>query len=105
MPGPRKPKVYTDILSPRRGLAQNKRKDVSRRIARIHGHVHAIRKMLDEGRPYSEVVHQISAVRAALDSVTQVIVGDLAQDFVTRTQQKEPVEEALLEFQAVIASI
>ncbi len=50
-------------------MGEHKRKDVSRRIARIHGHVHGISEMLDEGRPYSEIVHQISAVRSSLDSV------------------------------------
>lgn len=86
-------------------MAQHNRKDVSRRIARIHGHVHAIKEMLDEGRSYSEIVHQISAVRAALDSVTQVIVDDLVEDCVGRMQRKEPIEEILLELQAVVKRI
>ena len=86
-------------------MPQDMRKDVSKRIARIHGHVHAIKKMLDEGRPYSEIAHQISAVRAALNSVTQVIVDELVQDCLASKQRKEPMEEALLELKAVIASI
>jgi len=40
-------------------MSDHKRKDISRRIAKIHGHVHGISEMLDEGRPYSEVVHQV----------------------------------------------
>ncbi len=72
------------------------------RIKRIHGHVHAITKMLDEGRSYSEVVHQISAVRAALDSVVQVVVDDLVEDCMTKLEKKEPFGETLLQLQAVV---
>jgi DNA-binding FrmR family transcriptional regulator len=86
-------------------MAQHKRKQVAMRVRRIHGHVHAIAKMLDEGRSYSDIVQQITAVRAALDSAIQVIVDDLVEDCVTRTQQKEPVQDSLLELQAVVGKI
>ena len=85
-------------------MSRSNRKDVSRRVAGIHGHVHAIRKMLDEGRPYSEIAHQISAVRAALDSVTQVMVDEMVRDCVERAREKKPFEEILVELQKVIAS-
>ncbi len=98
-------KVYTNILSPRRGLSSQRRKDVSRRIARIHGHVHGIAEMLDEGRSYSEIVHQISAVRSSLDSVIQVIVDDLVEDCTGKAAAKEPVAESLEELQLVVAEI
>jgi DNA-binding FrmR family transcriptional regulator len=69
--------------SPLKGITANhKRADVIKRIARIHGHVHAAKAMLEEGRSYSEVAHQISAIRAALDAVIQVIVDDLVEDCV-----------------------
>lgn len=73
-------------------------------MARIHGHVHAIKEMLDEGRPYSEIVQQVSAVRASLDSVINVIVADLVEDCVAKSKTKEPFEDSLLELQAVVAS-
>jgi DNA-binding FrmR family transcriptional regulator len=44
-------------------------------------------------------------VRAALNSVTQVIVDDLVQDCLASKQRKGPMEEALLELKAVVASI
>lgn len=65
-------------------MAQHKRKQVALRMKRIHGHVHAITEMLDEGRSYSEIMHQVSAVRAALDGVTQVIVGDLVEECISK---------------------
>ena len=86
-------------------MSSHKRKDVSRRIARIHGHVHGIAEMLDEGRSYSEIVHQISAVRSSLDSVIQVIVNDLVEDCIGKAAAKEPMTKSLQELQMVVAEI
>jgi len=86
-------------------LANHKRKDVSRRVARIHGHVHAVNEMLDDGRSYAEIVHQIAAIRSALDSVIQVIVDDLVEDCVARTERKESISDNLLELQQIVSKI
>jgi CsoR family transcriptional regulator, copper-sensing transcriptional repressor len=86
-------------------LAQHRRKQVGLRIRRIHGHVHAITEMIDEGRSYSDVVHQITAVRAALDGVIQVIVDDLIEDCVNGLDREEPLEKTLLELQAVVGKL
>ena len=74
-------------------------------MARIHGHVHAINEMLDEGRSYTEIVHQIVAVRSALDSVIQVIVDDLVEDCVAKAEKREPLADSLEELQQVVAKI
>ena len=86
-------------------MSSHKRKDVSRRIARIHGHVHGIAEMLEQERPYSEIVHQISAVRASLDSAIQVIVEDLVEDCAEKAKAKKPVTASLEELQRVVAEI
>jgi len=86
-------------------LAAHKREDVARRIARIHGHVHAINGMLDDGRSYSEIVHQIVAVRSALDSVIQVVVEDLVEDCVAKAEKREPMTDSLAELRQVVATI
>jgi len=49
--------------------------------------------MLDEGRPYPEVVHQISAVRASLDSVVLVILGNLMSDCSAAVGQRAAVSK------------
>jgi CsoR family transcriptional regulator, copper-sensing transcriptional repressor len=86
-------------------LATHKRGEVARRVARIHGHVHAINEMLDEGRSYTEIVHQIAAVRSALDSVIQVIVDDLVEDCVAKAEKREPLADSLEELQQVVGKI
>jgi CsoR family transcriptional regulator, copper-sensing transcriptional repressor len=90
---------------PLEGMSSHKRKDVARRISRIHGHVHGIAEMLEDGRPYSEIVHQISAVRASLESATQVIVEDIVEDCVGKAAAKKPVTGSLEELQRVVAEI
>ena len=50
-------------------MTHHKRPEISKRMARIEGHVKGIRKMLDDDKSYPEIVQQISAVRGALDSV------------------------------------
>lgn len=60
--------------------------------------------MLDQGRSYSEIVQQVSAVRSALDSVVNVIISDLVEDCVAKTRSKEPLEGTLQELQAVVAA-
>jgi DNA-binding FrmR family transcriptional regulator len=87
-------------------MASHKRGDVAKRIARIHGHVHGIMEMLEEGRSYSEVVHQISAVKAALDSTLQVIIDDLVEDCVAKTGEKNSkMRETLLEIRQVVSKL
>ncbi len=83
-------------------MSRHRRPEAIRRVARIHGHVHAIGKMLEDGRSYSEIVHQISAVRSSLDSLTQVLVDDLVEDCLARGKKGESVNEALVELRQVV---
>ena len=86
-------------------MGQHKRKEVGLRVRRIHGHVQAITEMLEEGRPYPEIVHQVSAVKAALDGVIRVIVDDLVEDCVAKKERKEQFEDSLLQLQEVVGKL
>ena len=44
------------------------------RLARIEGHVGAIKRMVDEDVPCPDVLVQIAAVRSALNSVGRIIL-------------------------------
>jgi len=84
-------------------MSSHKRAEVTKRIARIHGHVHGILQMLERGRSYSEIVQQISAVKAGLDSAVQVIVEDLVEDCVAKSGKYKSVNGPVLELKEVIA--
>lgn len=51
-------------------------KAVMNRLARISGHLEAIKRMVEEGRDCSDILIQISAVDSALVSVGKVILRD-----------------------------
>ncbi|HJV46246.1 MAG TPA: metal-sensing transcriptional repressor [Bacillota bacterium] len=52
------------------------RKQVVNRLARIEGHVRAIKEMALEGRDCPDILLQIAAIRKALDSTAKVIFAD-----------------------------
>lgn len=86
-------------------MTHHKRPIVDQRLARIEGHVTAIRKMLLDGRPYTEITHQISAVRSSLDSVIDVIVSDLVEDSIATARKGESVKDTVLELQQVVSKL
>jgi len=82
-------------------VTHHKRPEVEKRLARIEGHVHGIRKMVEDGRSYSEITQQISATISALESVTQVIVDDLVEATMTQTGKAE-IKQSVQELREVI---
>lgn len=85
-------------------MAKSERHAVEARLARIEGHVHAIHTMTHEGRSYPEVVHQIAAVRSALDAVLQAIVEDLVRQCREAASPDQPVAGAVEELGEVVVS-
>ena len=51
-------------------------KAVLNRMARAIGHMNAVKNMLEEGRDCSEVLVQLSAIRAEITNVSKVILQD-----------------------------
>lgn len=51
-------------------------KAIINRLSRAAGHLNAVKKMVEEGRDCSEVLVQLSAVRAEIANVSKVILKD-----------------------------
>lgn len=51
-------------------------KDVLARLARVEGHVRAVKGMVEQDRPCTDVLIQLAAVRAALAQVAKVVLAD-----------------------------
>ena len=49
---------------------------VASRLARIAGHVRAVQRMVEEGRPCAEVLVQMAAVRSAMDRAAKLLLTD-----------------------------
>ncbi len=68
---------------------------VINRLARIEGHVRAIKRMVEEDIPCPDVLTQIAAVRAALNSVGRVILEDHLQSCMVEAVEKDDYQRAL----------
>ena len=51
-------------------------KEVLNRMSRAIGHLESVKRMVEDGRDCSEVLVQLAAVRAALGSVSRIILKD-----------------------------
>ena len=51
-------------------------KTVKNRLARVIGHLHAVERMIDDGRDCAEVLIQLAAVRSALNNTAKIILKD-----------------------------
>lgn len=56
--------------------AQENRRAIVNRLSRAMGHLEKVRRMVENGEDYSEVLVQLSAVRSALDNAGKVILKD-----------------------------
>lgn len=61
-------------------MTHHRAAEVRARLARAHGHLHAVIEMLDHEREPAEVVRQIRAVRAALDKATTILIDEMLEE-------------------------
>ena len=68
---------------------------VINRLARIQGHVGAIKRMLDEGTSCPDLLVQIAAVRSALNSVGRIILEDHIRNCMQDASRDGDFDEAM----------
>ena len=76
-------------------------KAVSNRLARAIGHLQRVKRMVDENCDCSEVLIQLAAVRAALESTGKVILQDHIQHCIVDAVE-EGDEQAITDLCAAI---
>ena len=77
------------------------KKVVSNRLARAIGHLQRVKRMVDEDYDCSEVLIQLAAVRAALESTGKVILQDHIQHCIVDAVE-EGDEQAIADLCAAI---
>ena len=77
------------------GQRHEHHQQVINRLARIEGHVRAIKRMVEEDTPCPDVLIQIAAVRSALNSVGRVILEDHMQSCMFDAVDKDDYQRAL----------
>jgi len=70
------------------------RESVLKRLARIEGHVRAVKRMVEEDRPCPDVLLQIAAVRSALNGVGRLVLEDHMQGCMMQAAQDGDFNEA-----------
>ena len=68
---------------------------VLNRLARIEGHVRAVKRMVGQDVPCPDVLIQIAAVRSALYSVGRLVLEDHLQSCMVEAVEKGNYQQAL----------
>jgi len=70
---------------------------VVNRLARIEGHVRAVKRMVEAETPCPDVLVQIAAVRSALNHVGRIILEDHLKSCMVTAVQQGDFEQAFLD--------
>ncbi len=73
------------------------RTSVINRLARIEGHVRAVKRMVEEDTPCPDVLVQVAAIRSALNSVGRIILEDHLSTCMVNAVEKDSYEQSLRE--------
>mgnify|MGYP000940647994 CR=1 FL=1 len=68
--------IHEDIHENDQGHSHQNTKLVINRLSRAGGHLEAVKRMVEDGKDCSEVLIQLSAVIAALNNTSKVILAD-----------------------------
>jgi len=89
-------KAYLGESPPHRGdtvtSVHKRRKEVLDRLSRIEGHVHGVRKMVEEERGCPDVLLQIMAIRTALNKVGRIVLEDHVETCLTSAVKQGKAE-------------
>ncbi len=94
----------TELPAPEGDAAEPHRHEhhqqVLNRLARIEGHVRAVKRMVDRDVPCPDVLIQIAAVRSALYSVGRLVLEDHLQSCMVEAVEKGNYQQALRDLKA-----
>ena len=83
-------------------MPHKQRKNVLDRLSRIEGHIGGIRKMVEEDRDCPDLLHQIAAVKAAINKVGELILEDHIESCLVEAVNQGSVEKYVEELKNAI---
>jgi len=89
------------MMAPMQGYTRDK-EEVRRRLRRIAGQVRGLERMVDEDRYCIDVLTQVSAVKAALESVALLLLEDHVDHCVADAIRAGDGSEKVLELTTAI---
>jgi len=81
------------------------RKKVIDRLSRIEGHVKGIKKMVEEDRDCPDLLHQIAAVKAAINKTGELILEDHIESCMLDAVNEGTTEQYVKDLKAAISKL
>jgi len=85
--------------------AHKRRKEVSDRLARIEGHVHGVKNMVETDKPCPEILLQLVAIRAALNKVSKIILEDHVESCLKEAATSGETEQHFEELKEALSKL
>jgi len=85
--------------------AHKHRKKVIDRLSRIEGHIRGIKKMVEEDRDCPELLHQLGAVKAAINKTGELILEDHIKSCLIDAEKEGTTEEYVKELMDAVAKL
>lgn len=86
-------------------MASDSKEHIMLRLKKIEGQVRGIQRMIAEDKDCTEVVHQLSAARKALDKVGFIILSHRIQECAKRKGSEYESEKAMEEAMKLFLSL
>ena len=86
-------------------MSQPQTQELLNRLARIEGHVRAIRQMVEADRACPDVLLQIAAVRSALNKVAKILLKEYAEQNLVDAAQGGNLEMELARLRSALDSL
>ena len=90
---------------PEKKTVQPQKQQLLNRLKRIEGQVRGIQKMIENDRYCVDILHQISAVQAAINKVSLALLEDHTQHCVKHAIQANNGDEAIRELMDVVKTM
>ena len=90
-------------MAPRQQTVHQHTPQVVRRLARIEGHVAAVKRMVEQQRPCAEVLLQLAAVRKALNAAAGLLLTDHMEHCLAQPHKPAALEAELAELRTALA--
>lgn len=87
------------------GSTHKHRKQVINRLSRIEGHIRGIKKMVEDDRDCPDLLHQIAAVKAALNKTGELILEDHIESCLIDAVNKGSTEEYVKNLKEAISKL
>lgn len=98
-------KLTCECCQKTKDRSEKEYKDLVNRLSRIEGQIRGVKRMLDENAYCTDILMQVSAINAALNSFNKVLLANHIKTCVTRDIQdgkEETVDELVATLQKLM---